>query len=181
MLLVKVVKVLNKLHLPYLITGGIAVLLWGRPRFTADIDIIVELDAQNIPELHNALLKLGKTGYVDKDAMTEAIKNFGEFNFIDGNTGIKVDFWVLKKNDKFDQLRLKRKITKTILNEKVCFTSPEDLILVKLKWHAAGASSKQAEDIESIIKFCGNKLNLEYLRKMATTLSIKGLLEKFLS
>ncbi len=43
-LLVSITKTLKYLNIPYLVTGGIAVLVWGRPRFTADIDIVVELD-----------------------------------------------------------------------------------------------------------------------------------------
>jgi hypothetical protein len=39
-LLIEIAKILDKLKIPYLVTGGIAVLIWGRPRFTADIDII---------------------------------------------------------------------------------------------------------------------------------------------
>jgi len=42
-LLIKIVNVLDDLKIPYLITGGIAVLVWGRPRFTADIDVVIEI------------------------------------------------------------------------------------------------------------------------------------------
>lgn len=37
-LLVKVVDILHKLNIPYVVTGGMAIFVWGRPRFTADID-----------------------------------------------------------------------------------------------------------------------------------------------
>lgn len=39
-LLIKIAKILKELKIPYLVTGGVAVLIWGRPRFTADIDIL---------------------------------------------------------------------------------------------------------------------------------------------
>jgi len=42
-LLVKVAKVLDNLSIPYVVTGGMAVTIWGRVRFTADIDIVIEL------------------------------------------------------------------------------------------------------------------------------------------
>jgi Na+/glutamate symporter len=38
-LLVKAVQILDQLQIPYAVTGGFAVLVWGRPRFTADIDM----------------------------------------------------------------------------------------------------------------------------------------------
>jgi len=42
-LLVKIAKILDKLKIPYLVTGGIGVLIWGKSRFTADIDIVIHL------------------------------------------------------------------------------------------------------------------------------------------
>jgi len=32
-LLVNIAKILKELKIPYIITGGMAVLVWGRPRF----------------------------------------------------------------------------------------------------------------------------------------------------
>lgn len=34
-LLCKIAEILEKLRIPYIITGGFAVAVWGRPRFTA--------------------------------------------------------------------------------------------------------------------------------------------------
>lgn len=42
-LLSKIAKILKDLKISYAVTGGFAVIVWGKPRFTADIDIIVEL------------------------------------------------------------------------------------------------------------------------------------------
>src|SRR3989338_723949 len=86
-LLARVAEVLNRLRIPYLVTGGMAVFVWGRPRFTADIDIVVEMEERDIDKLEQALKQLGKAGYVDAIAMREAVVSGGEFNFIDGTTG----------------------------------------------------------------------------------------------
>jgi Na+/glutamate symporter len=42
-LLKKIAKILDDLKIPYAVTGGFAVSIWGIPRYTADIDIIIEL------------------------------------------------------------------------------------------------------------------------------------------
>lgn len=178
-LLKKIVKTLKKLKIPYIITGGIAVFVWGRPRFTADIDIVVELHEKDVVRLEKALRLISRFSYLDTAVMLEAIRFFGEFNFIDGDTGMKVDFWVLKKHEAFDAQRLKRKKIKTILGEKINFISPEDLILIKLQWWIKSLSYKQKEDIESIVKYSGTKLDWNYLKKMAQTLGIKKNLEAF--
>jgi len=109
--------------------------------------------------------------------MREAILNHGEFNFIDGNTGIKVDFWVLKKGS-FDSIRLKRKIAKRILGKIVYFTSPEDLILSKLEWYKLSESTRQLEDVESVLEISGKKLDMKYLMQWAIKLKVKKVLDK---
>ncbi|MBI2062360.1 MAG: nucleotidyl transferase AbiEii/AbiGii toxin family protein [Candidatus Yanofskybacteria bacterium] len=157
-LLVKVAKVLDNLSIPYVVTGGMAVTIWGRVRFTADIDMVIELKTNDIDILSSELLKLSEFGYVDKDVIREALASQGEFNFIEGGSGIKVDFWV-----KPDFLELNRRVVKDILGERVCFISPEDLILSKLRWYKISPSSRHLEDVESILKISGDMLDRDYL------------------
>lgn len=179
-LLVEIAKILERLGIPYLITGGIAVLVWGRPRFTADIDIVVELKAGQIAALAEAIRGLGSAGYLDSAQMERAIAREGEFNFIDGTTGVKVDFWILKGGDAFDRSRLERRVAKEVLGQKVYFTSPEDLILIKLLWHQASPSSRQLEDVESIFKISGDELDRVYLREWGECLGVQKHLRPFI-
>lgn len=176
-LLIEVSAILQKLKIPYIITGGFAVLVWGRPRFTADIDIVVELKFENINILVKTLSLLGKTNYIDKDAVKNALNHSGEFNFIHGDTGIKVDFWVLEKTP-FELSRMKRRIAKSVLGKKVYFTSPEDLILSKLQWYQQSQSSRHLEDAESVFKISGKKLDMEYLKRWAEKLNVLTILNK---
>ena len=157
-LLVKVAKILDGLDIPYVVTGGMAVTIWGRVRFTADIDMVIGLKTNDINTLASELLKLSEFGYVDRDAMREALANQGEFNFIEGDSGIKVDFWV-----KPDFPELNRRVAKDILGQRVYFVSPEDLILSKLRWYKISPSSRHIEDIESILKISGEIIDKDYL------------------
>lgn len=173
-LLVKIVKILNSLKIPYLVTGGMAIYVWGRPRFTADIDLVVELNKKNVKKLVQTLIK---EGYIDEDAVGEAITYQSEFNFIDQEEGIKVDFWILK-NDAFDKSKFKRKVAKKVLNQNVYFTSAEDLILVKLIWFKEGQSVRHLEDIHSILEIAKKKIDFDYLREWAKKQNTLGVLEE---
>ncbi len=165
-LLAKVVKVLDELDIPYMVTGGMAVLIWGRPRFTADVDIIIELKTNNIKALASALMNISEFGYVDEDSMREALNNHGEFNFIDGGSGVKVDFWVIG-DDHPEIKRFKNRQVKEVLGQQVNFISPEDLILSKLRWYKISPSSRHLEDVESILKISDNILDKNYLLKQS--------------
>ena len=112
-LLRKISEILRKLRIPYIVTGGMAVLVWGRIRFTADIDIVVELLQSKVEVLIKALRALHTGGYISEEAVDDAIKRNGEFNFIDGNSGVKVDFWVVSNGVSLQQ-DFKRAIIKTV-------------------------------------------------------------------
>lgn len=175
-LLVNIAKILERLKIPYLVTGGMAVLVWGRPRFTADIDIVIKLKQENINNLKKDLMAFSRAGYVDESVMREAVSKKGEFNFIDGETGVKVDFWVLKEIDSLDSFQLKRRKVKNILGQKIYFISPEDLILSKLNWYQESQSSRHLEDVESILKISGKRLDRKYLKQWAKKLGVLGIL-----
>lgn len=177
-LLVEVSRILKKLNIPYIITGGMAVFIWGRPRFTADIDIVVELGREKLSNLIKELKKISAASYVDEDDALQALRAHDEFNFIDGASGIKVDFWILDRRDEFNFSRLERSVKKKILDEEIDFISPEDLILIKLKWYRESESDKQLEDVRSILKISGDMLDYEYLKTWALKLGVSELLNK---
>lgn len=177
-LLLQIGGLLNKLKLPYIITGGIAVVVWGRPRFTADIDLVVELVPERIDQFFSELKKIDKEIYVDKKMISDAISCEGEFNVIHPSSGAKIDFWILK-NDLFDQSRIKRRISKTVAGKKLYLCSPEDLILIKLQWYKKTKSIRHLEDIESIIAIQKN-LDWKYIKRWAAIQSTKKFLNLLL-
>lgn len=163
-LLLKVISILDKLGIKYFVTGGCAVSVWGHMRSTADIDIVVKLVEAKIGPLLQALKEISKAGYVDGDVARYAIIHKGEFNFIDPETGFKVDFWIAK-DDKRLEIEYKRRKAKRFDGKKVYFISAEDLILNKLIWHKETGSSRHLEDAESI--FRNSKVDLKYIKKWA--------------
>ncbi|TSC78436.1 MAG: hypothetical protein G01um101433_243 [Parcubacteria group bacterium Gr01-1014_33] len=175
-LLKKIGKILDTLAIPYVITGGIAVTVWGRPRFTADIDVAVDLLPQKLDALARALLKIDKDVYVDKRMMLHALERCGEFNFIHPAAGLKVDFWILK-NTPFDREELRRRVRRKVAGVSIALISPEDLILRKLLWYKESESDRQLEDIESVIRR-QKKLDRRYLKKWAAKQSTLSMLEE---
>lgn len=170
-LLLKVVPILDELQINYYVTGGFAVSVWGRPRATFDIDIVIELLEPKVKPLTRALRKISKFGYIDEETAKEALKKGGEFNFIDPETGIKVDFWA-KTSDEKAKLQFKRRVVKKIDKQKVYFISPEDLILSKLLWYKESRSTRHLEDIESVLKI--SKIDKKYLKSWAEKLDVAG-------
>lgn len=175
-LLAQIAKILDKLKIPYAITGGMAVSVWGRPRSTADIDIVVELMPKNTAALAKKLLAIDKDVYVSEDAINEALKQKGEFNFIHPQSQLKVDFWIVK--DAFNKQEIQRAIPKNFEEYDIRFISPEDLILSKLLWYKESESTRQLEDIKSVLAI--SKVNLKYIKNWAAKQDTLEVLEKLI-
>lgn len=57
---VQIASIFDNVKIPYFITGGFAVSVWGRPRATFDIDIVVELtEPKQIGPFASEVLTLG--------------------------------------------------------------------------------------------------------------------------
>lgn len=182
-LLTKIAEILGRLKIPYIVTGGVAVSIWGRVRYTADIDVIIEITPQKykiLYQLLDDLRALDKDIYLDIDRETaiESLKQQGGFNFIHSASGLKVDFFI-RKDDRFSELELDRAVIKELEGQKVAFVSPEDLILSKLKWYKASESTRHLEDTESILKI--SKVDRKYIRNWARRQSTIKILENLLS
>jgi hypothetical protein len=178
-LLINVAKLLEQLKIPYFVTGGMAVTVWGRPRFTADIDVIVQMQTKDIAKLEKALMLISKASYVSAEAIRRALERRGEFNYIDGESGIKVDFWILK-NEPFALSQLKRRKIRQISGENIYFSSPEDLILSKLLWHKESPTGRQLDDVESVLRVSKEKLDYKYLKTWAKKLDLETILDEVL-
>ncbi len=176
-LLVNIVKILDKLNIQYFITGGFAVSVWGRPRATFDIDIVVKIIELQVNKLAKTWKNLSNAGYADENMMKKAIELSGEFNFIDPDSGLKVDFWVNKTGSvnppEFENRRFKK-----INNQKVFFVSPEDLILSKLQWYKLSESDRHINDIKSVFKISGDKLDKKYLKCWINKLNLEYILKE---
>jgi len=131
---------------------------------------------KNIKSLAKELLNIDKNVYVSEEAMQEALERKGEFNFIHPQSQLKVDFWIVKDN--FNKQEIKRAISKKIEGHKINFVSPEDLILSKLLWYQQSESTRQLEDIESVLKI--SKIDMNYIKKTAEKQETLEILNKLL-
>jgi hypothetical protein len=55
----EVFRALNKARVDYVVAGGVAVVLHGYVRFTADLDLIIRLESENIDRFFDVLAALG--------------------------------------------------------------------------------------------------------------------------
>ncbi|MBU4173996.1 MAG: hypothetical protein KKB90_09425 [Actinobacteria bacterium] len=175
-LLGRLARTLEDAGIDYMVTGAIASSLQGAPRTTHDIDVVVTMKTDDADTLINAFPP--PDYYLDKGSIIEAIKRKSSFNLVEVNTGFKVDFWLLT-DDPFDQSRFSRKSTEELEELRVYVSTPEDTILMKLKWaRMMGGSKKQFTDALRVYELQHGVLDTDYLERWAGELGVKMLLER---
>jgi hypothetical protein len=175
-LLKRVVEVLDEAGVEYLVTGSMASSLQGAPRATHDIDLVVALPEDAIPELVQAFPAPGY--YLSEEAIRDAVRRRGVFNLVSLDSGDKVDFWLLRDTP-FDRSRFSRKYDEEFAGVRVKVSRPEDTILAKLRWaKQAGGSEKQFMDALHVYEVQFVKLDREYLDRWAGELGLRELLDR---
>ncbi len=136
----EIFETLNKANIRYLLCGGLAVNIFGIPRMTADIDLIVDFEENNLREFHTQItrlhfqsnipvpvIQLAKTEHREELLKTKNLIAYSYFNtqvnmaHVDVLVDVPIDFetlWVNKEIRKF-------------VTADVYIVSVSDLILLK--------------------------------------------------
>lgn len=166
-------EVLERLGLAYLVTGSTATIAYGEPRFTNDIDVVVELPEDRVLEFCAAFPP--DQYYLSLPAATEAARNRQQFNILQPASGQKIDVIVAGLSE-FDRCRLQRGRRLSVLPDRaVTFASPEDVIVKKMAYYQEGGSDKHLRDIAGVIRVQGDALDRPYIDEWAAKLGLSDL------
>ena len=170
-LLQRTVETLERLNLTYLVTGSMATILYGEPRFTNDIDIVVQLSAKRIGDFVQAFPS--DEFYLDDELIRQAVESRGQFNVLHPASGLKIDV-IIPEMDDFDRSRFTRARRVRPANDyEATFASAEDVIVKKLQFHAEGGSDKHLRDIASVLRISGADLDRDYVTEWADRLGLR--------
>ena len=161
---------LDELGVGYMLVGSFASTAYGEPRFTQDIDIVIELPEVLVDPFCGKFPE--PDFFVSKEAVTDAIARRFQFNVLHLSSGVKIDFIFPEDNDwGRDQLRRSRRIA--ILPEHEANTaSPEDVIIGKLRYYSLGESDKHIRDIAGMLKVSGTDIDRESITRWAEQLGL---------
>jgi hypothetical protein len=173
-----VVGKLEKLSIPYLITGSIASSYYGIPRYTHDIDVVITMTKQDATKI---IRLFSGEGYISQEGIRDALSGTGMFNFIHSDTGMKVDFWI-DKGEPFTKSCFARARQVEISDGFwVMMASAEDVLLHKVYWDKLMPSERQVRDAQGILSVLGQELDTVYMEKWATELGIIESIQRLLT
>ena len=176
--LAHVVDQLDAVGVDFMIGGSVASSIYGEPRTTRDVDIVVAVDDTSLRDL---FARFDRTRvYIDEPADDQPVRAGQMFNLLDMDGGWKVDL-VVRKGRPFSIAEFARRQRQEVLGVASWVASVEDVILTKLEWAARSGSSRQIDDVRGIVAVQGDQLDLDYLRTWATSLQVDALLESCLA
>jgi len=137
--IVRVVSALKRYKIPYMIIGGQAVLLYGTPRLTRDIDITLGVSIDEFDAVRGAVKDAGLK------IIPENPEDFVKKTFVlpakDEKLKIRVD--LIFSFTPYERKAIERAKNKAIAGVNVRFASVEDIIIHKI-------FSGRARDIEDV-------------------------------
>jgi predicted nucleotidyltransferase len=171
------VRIFDRLGLPYAIMGGIAVRAHGIPRPTYDVDFTLAVPRDRLGELFEAIADRGYTvpeqysrGWVDMVGGMPLVK---VRLFLEGRS-VDADMFIAETP--FQGEVLDRRITADVEGLSVKLVSAEDLILFKL----VAARPRDLLDIQDVL-FTQGDLDEPYLRRWAGQLGVEAKLDDVLA
>lgn len=127
-LLEKIALGLEKRGLAYMVIGGQAVLLYGEPRLTKDIDITIAAGPERLPEVLEMVRAFEWQVLVTSPA--EFVRERMVLPCLEPVSGIRIDF--IFSFSLYERQAMERVRRVQIGSAQVCFVSPEDLIIHKI-------------------------------------------------
>jgi hypothetical protein len=177
----EVVRVLDRLGVPYAVGGSLASSLHGIPRSSQDGDLVADLRTEHVQPFLSAITNLF---YVSPERVLQAVRRRSSFNIVHLKTAIKVDIFVLGSEPLSLQEMARRQVLPvpgapaTTLH----VASAEDTVLQKLLWYQKGnmVSDRQWNDVLGVLKVQGADLDFNYLKEWAAQSEVDDLLKKAL-
>jgi hypothetical protein len=142
-----VVRRLDELSVPYMVTGSFAMSTYATARTTMDIDIVIEIGNVDADVFE---AKFRPDYYVDVESIRHAGQHQSMFNMLNLKTVVKIDC-ILKKKDRFELEKFDRRRRASLGGVEFWAISKNDLILSKLRWAKDSHSEMQFRDVQNLL------------------------------
>jgi hypothetical protein len=159
-LLIDLASALNALGIRWYVFGAQAVVVWGRPRLTTDVDVTINLAGRDVADVITAL---GVHGFRPREEATDAfVATTRVLPLTHLASNLQLD--VILAGPGLEEAFLERASVVDIAGTPIPFISPEDLIVTKL----LAGRAKDLEDVRGIIAARSNTLNVEQVENTLT-------------
>jgi hypothetical protein len=167
------VSVLERLKIPYMVVGGFAAVAYGEFRFTADVDIVVDMQYRHVDPFVAAFPI--PDYYVSREGILDSLARRYPFNVIQPATGAKADLVPLPPDprQRVAFARRQRIVYDAITGKTAYFATAEDVLIAKLCTYRETGSEKHLRDARGILIIQWGRLNLDNIHRWARAAGVE--------
>lgn len=153
------IEPLNRGGIEYMVTGGLAAIVYGHPRLTIDVDLVLRLPPANADAF--AALWPANEFYCPPIEVirTESTRDeHGHFNVIHEETAMRADVYFAGVS-LLNAWALHRRIVRRIEATDVQLAPIEYVILNKLQYFQMGGSDRHLRDVARMLEISGPEID----------------------
>lgn len=159
-----------------MITGGVASVIYGEPRFTRDIDLVLELTPADIEPLA-ATFGGGDFHVPPADVLRDEASRGGHFNLIHRDTGFTADVYLFGR-DELHAWAIERRRRLELSSRSVWIAPIEYVVIRKLEYFRASGSERHLRDVAMMLRISGDQLSEPELQRWIAKLDLGDLLDR---
>ena len=172
------IRPLREIRARFIVTGSIAAIVYGEPRLTHDLDLLIFLTREQIDRLPEIFPSEQFYCPPPEVILFEAGREHrGHLNLIHIQTGFKADLY-FEGNDPLHHWAFAKALTLRFMGEEVRVAPPEYVILRKLEFFREGGSEKHLRDIRMMLKNSGERMNLQKLSELVAERGLQPVWER---
>lgn len=160
--------------LPYMVTGATAAILYGQPRTTNDLDVVIELKTADLPRLRAVFPE--NDYYLPPDEVIEVElrrTQRAHLNALHHHSGFKADLYPMG-TDALHHWAFPRRRSVLHAGQSISFAPPEYVILRKLEYFREGASTKHLTDIRAMLDVSSDTIDRAMLAEWIARLGLQA-------
>lgn len=154
---------LERAGFPYMITGSVAAIIYGMPRLTHDVDLIIDVPAEKA-EAFAALFPDADFYCPPLEVLSAELKRavHPHLNLIHHQTGFKADIY--PSRDWLQRWGMERRKRLDWNGSPISVAPPEYVVVRKLDYFTEGGSEKHLTDIRNMLAVQGDGMDLDWIR-----------------
>lgn len=165
---------INGAGIEYMVTGGLAAVMYGHPRLTLDVDLVLRLTSRDVERF--AALWPSQAFYcppVEVIREEQSRTAHGHFNVIHHESAMRADVY-LADQDELYVWAFQHRVMRQIGNETVRFAPIEYVIVNKLRYFQMGRSDRHLRDVAQMMEISGSLVDQPALDRWIARLDLRS-------
>ena len=176
----RLLRPLNAVRVRYMVTGGLAAIVYGEPRLTNDVDVVIQLAASDAASFLDAF---GTSEYYlpPLEVVEEEVRRpaFGHFNIVHLESALRADVYCVG-DDPLGMWGLDHRHSVLIAGEPMWLAPAEYVIVQKLRYHREAGAERHLRDIAAMRRISGDIIDVAAIERWVARLALEPEWEKAL-